>query len=287
MNRALIYTINGFLVALCCWFAADIAVAIAAEATDATIDEAPIEAAAHRPQSRTWEQRQAILTRNLFKANTSAPAVQVVPEAERYAKTSLALRLLGTVASLVPADSLAAVENQKERRHQVVRVGDTILGARVAGIDPRRIVLENRGRREELALDQEDGAARSAPRRAAVQSPRAGGVQRVGRNRYAVDRQQVNDMADNPAALFSQARIIPRYEDGKMSGIQLSAIKPGSVFEQAGLLDGDTVVELNGIDAASPDGSQQLLQEFRNADRWTLKVRDRDGNERTVDFVKN
>jgi len=290
MNRALVHSINGALIALCCWLAADIVIAIAARATEAdgAVSLHPLAAAS--PQGGSWEQRQAILTRNLFKASTAAPAIQVVPEAERYAKTRLALRLLATVSSSDPAASLAAVENQKAREHEVVRIGDTILGARVAGIDRRRIVLDNRGRREELALDEEASRTpRPLARRVPTRPPRAGGasVQRVGRNRFAVDRSAADALADNPAALFSQARIIPRYEAGQMTGIQLSAIKPGSVFEQAGLQDGDTVIELNGISAGDPAGSQQLLQEFRNADRWTLKVRDRNGAERTIDFVKN
>ena len=75
--------------------------------------------------------------------------------------------------------------------------------------------------------------------------------------------------------------------DEEMTGIQLNAIKPGSLFAQAGLQDGDVVTSLNGIAANSPEGSQKLLQEFRTSDEWTLVVRDRNGNERTLDFERD
>ena len=285
MNRALVYTVNGLLIGVCCWLVAGIAISVA-ESMTATETAAVAPPPASGPQGRDWSERQAILTRNLFNSDTLAPAVVQVPAAERLPETKLALRLLGTAASSVVEESWAAVEDKKSREHQVVRIGDEILDARVVGIDPRRIVIENRGRREELALEEDPtDSARSATRRTAARNPRAS-VQRVGRNRFQVDPGRVAEIADNPAALFSQARIIPRYEDGQMTGVQLNAIKPGSLFEQAGLEDGDVVIELNGIAATSQEASQQILSGLRTDDEWNLRVRDRNGNEKTLEFVK-
>jgi general secretion pathway protein C len=287
MNRAPVYIASGALLAVCCWLTAGVLISIWSSLGETTSSVQP--PAPSPPQrARTWEDRQQILTRNLFEASTLAPAVTAVAEEERYQKTKLSLRLLGTAASSIAAESTAAVEDLKKRRHDVVRVGSEIQGAKVIAIDPRRIVFENRGRREELALEEDaQPSPRTAGRRTPTRPPRASGVRNVGRNRFEVDRSQVEELASNPAALFSQARIIPKYDNGEMTGVQLNAIKPGSLFEQAGLQDGDTVTVLNGIAATSQQGSQQLLQELRTADEWSLTVRDRNGAERTVDFVKN
>ena len=288
MNRALVYTLTAALFGVCIWLATGIL--FGPWVTDDQMEAAPRPPPSPPPRARTWDERQAILTRNLFEASTLAPAIAQVPDEERYQKTKLALRLLGTAASSIAAESRAAVEDLKLRRHEVVWVGSSIQGATVLAIDPRRIVLENRGRREELALEDEDSSPRPSARRTPTRPPRAAaaaGVRRLGRNRFAVDSQQVEDLVNNPAALFSQARIIPKYEGGRMTGVQLNAIKPGSLFEQAGLRNGDTVTVLNGIEADSPQGSQELLQEFRNSDEWTLTVKDRNGVERTIDYVKN
>ena len=287
MNRALVYTANGVLFLLCCWLAAGILVPIGTSVGDLEVS-APPPAPSPPPRARNWGERQAILTRNLFEASTLAPAMAEVPYDQRYEKTKLALRLLGTAASSVEDESRAAVEDIKQRKHEVVWVGSSIQGATVIAIDPRRIVLENRGRREELALEDDGSSPRPTTRRTPTRPPRsAAGIQRLGRNRFAVDSRQIEDLVNNPAALFSQARIIPKYEAGQMTGVQLNAIVPGSLFAQAGLQDGDTVTVLNGIEANSQKGSQEILQEFRSSDEWTLTVRDRNGVERTIDFVKN
>ncbi len=289
MIRVIVYIVNGALIVVCCWLAAGVAVAIHASASAPSVS-APAPAPSLPLHSRSWDDRQKILSRNLFEASTLAPALSVVADEERYAKTKLSLKLLGTAASSIASESTAAVEDLKERRHDVVRVGSEIQGAKVIAIDPRRIVLENRGKREELALEEDPPPARGAPRPTARRAPtrpaRAAAVRNIGRNRFQVDQGAVDELAENPAALFSQARIIPKYEGGQMMGVQLNAIKPGSLFEQAGLQNGDTVTVLNGIAANSQQGSQQMLQQLRTADEWTLTVVDQNGTEKTIDFVK-
>jgi type II secretory pathway component PulC len=69
----------------------------------------------------------------------------------------------------------------------------------------------------------------------------------------------------NPATLFAQARILPKYENGQMVGVQLNAIKPGSMFEQIGIKNGDVIKELNGIKIDSPEQSAKILVELVDA----------------------
>ena len=67
----------------------------------------------------------------------------------------------------------------------------------------------------------------------------------------------MDSVANNPAALFSQARILPKYENGQMVGVQVNAIKAGSLFQQIGLQDGDTITEFNGIQVTGQQESTQ------------------------------
>ena len=83
----------------------------------------------------------------------------------------------------------------------------------------------------------------------------------------------------NPAQLFSQARILPKYEDGEMVGVQVSAIQAGSLFEEIGVKDGDVITELNGIKINSPEESFKLLQEVTQAGKFTFTVEGEDGSE--------
>jgi S1-C subfamily serine protease len=88
----------------------------------------------------------------------------------------------------------------------------------------------------------------------------------------------------NPATLFSQARILPKYVDGQMVGVQLNAIKPGSLFHEIGIKDGDVIKELNGIKIDSPEQSAKILLEFVDAKSFNVVV-DRDDQGGTQTFT--
>lgn len=241
--------------------------------------------------ARDWANRARIIDRNLFNVSTLAPS-EDVEKAESYEKSRLPLRLLGTASA--GEASWAAVEDLETRKHLVARVGGPLKGATVLRIDRCRIVLQNAGRREELSLETPAGCFDGAPRTSGTQAPLAiargrGGVQaavqRLGENRFAVPRAAVENAAANPAALFSQARILPRYDQGKMVGVQLNAIRPGSLFAQVGIQDGDTVTQVNGVTVATPEDSQRVLEQFASGGALSVTVTGRDGQVRELEYV--
>ncbi len=297
MSRVAIWIANGVLFALCCFLVASLLNELAAEWLGADTKAGAIAAPAPRAPERSWQDRQVILERNLFNVSTLASVETTpVPEEELLEATKLPLELRGTVASENPALAWAAVEDTQSRRNLVVRVDDRLLDrARVLRIERRRIVLENGGRREELALAEEDGESaqqrqtgprplRQAQRRPRRRARNDSRVRQLAEDRFAVRRSDVQEAARNPAQLFSQARILPKYEGGQMVGVQLNAIKPGSLFEQIGLQDGDTITELNGIAVTSPQDSANLLRELTDADSFSVIVTRADGQEQTLNY---
>nr|MDJ0788395.1 type II secretion system protein GspC [Myxococcota bacterium] len=219
------------------------------------------------------------------------------------AETNLQIKLLGT-ASGTDESARAAVEDLTSRSHQVVRVGDMLGGkAEVVRIERRRIVLRHNGRMEQLSLLEKDGGIRS-PRPTAARRDRARprnrrtanrptrptpsaadvDIQQLGDNRFALDRGDVEAAALNPAALFSQARILPKYEGGSMVGIQLNSIKEGSLFQQIGIQDGDTVTTVNGVEITGQQESAQVLRELTEASEFNVTVTGADGQERVLNY---
>jgi len=91
-------------------------------------------------------------------------------------------------------------------------------------------------------------------------------------------------MVRNPATLFSQARILPKYEEGQMVGLQVNSIKNGSLFEEIGLRDGDVITELNGIAIESPEESAKILAEFSQAKEFSVVV-ESGGEVRELEFT--
>jgi type II secretion system protein C len=88
----------------------------------------------------------------------------------------------------------------------------------------------------------------------------------------------------NPATLFAQARILPKYENGAMVGVQLNAIKQGSLFEQIGFQNGDVIRELNGIKIDSPEQSAKILLEFVDAKSFNVVVENSRGEVENRNF---
>jgi general secretion pathway protein C len=300
MNRIVRFAANAALTVLCCWLAAGILAELTAELLLPPPAEAALAPPPPPPPPRTWQSRQKILERNLFKVSTLEPAAEAL--AEDLADTKLPLKLLGTAAAADPRRSWAAVEDLEKHRHVVVRVDDRLQDkAEVVRIERRRIVLRNGGRLEELALDEEKGpAGRASPvagaafgrpaRQAAMQAAAARGeaaaerVQRLAENRFGLQREDVASVANNPAALFSQARILPKYENGAMVGVQLNAIKGGSLFEQIGIRNGDTVSEVNGIQITSQQDSAAVLRELTEAKEFNVTVTGSDGQVRRLTY---
>jgi general secretion pathway protein C len=293
MSRTGILIANGALIVICCFLAARILAAVAADLLAPPAAEATALTERVDPTRQGANDPQVILHRNLFKVSTLGP--QPVVDDEVYEKTSLPLRLLGTAALADAARSWAAVEDLDTREHLVVQIDDQLKGrARVIRIERRRIVLQNGPRREELGL--EEGPSRAEPRRSArsARSRRTSraargndikaNIRRLGENRYSLPREDVEAAANNPAALFSQARILPKYQDGEMIGVQMNSIKAGSVFEQIGIQDGDTITEFNGIQVTGPQQSAQVLRELTEATEFDVSVTGAGGETRRLQY---
>jgi len=293
MNRTGILIANGALLILCCFLAARVLAAVAAEFLAPPPAEVTALSQQVDPTRQGANDPQVILGRNLFKVSTLGP--QPVANEEVYEETRLPLRLLGTAALADPARSWAAVEDLDTRDHLVVRLNDQLKGqARVIRIDRRRIVLQNGPRREELRLEEGPTAQqqpRSAQSRRSRPVPAAArgsdirsNVRRLGENRFSVRRTDVESVANNPAALFSQARILPKYQDGEMIGVQLNSIKAGSLFEEIGIQDGDTITEFNGIQVTGQQQSAQVLRELSEAREFDVSVTGAGGETRRLQY---
>jgi general secretion pathway protein C len=281
MARYLGWLANSVCFVLCCFFAASTVNAVIGSALGSAPDEgvAPTEIALASAPS--WDDRQVIVGRNLFNASLLAPANAATIEEDLEA-TRLPLTLLGTVYALEPENAWAAIEERDTHVNRVVRVNDEIRpGATVLRIERRRVVLMENGAQRELALAEDEiaSAVGVPPPR-----PRVGAQGRTRRELLAMNNPpggappETNPPAAdpnslrNPATLFSQARILPKYANGQMVGVQVNAIKPGSLFEAIGIKNGCVIREMNGIKIDSPEQSAKILLELVDAKRFDIVV---------------
>jgi S1-C subfamily serine protease len=99
------------------------------------------------------------------------------------------------------------------------------------------------------------------------------GVVRVGATAFLVDASYVDQALEQQAELMSGARIVPEMEDGKVSGVGLFGVKPGTWLARLGFENGDVLRTINGWDMTSPDRALEAYATLRTSDRFTVGIK--------------
>jgi type II secretory pathway component PulC len=150
---------------------------------------------------------------------------------------------------------VATVEDKGKRENLVVGIGDMISGAQVVGIERRRIVLDNRGKREQLSLDDSETTPSPAPRASTRRTaPRA----RVRRP---------------PAARPTPPARPPAPAEA------LGALFSGGDLQ---LGEGERLTAVNGLSVADPANIPQVMELLSEGGPMTLSLTSPDGSVRQV-----
>jgi general secretion pathway protein C len=156
-----------------------------------------------------------------------------------------------------PGWSLATLQTHDEPRPRLRRVGDGIAGKQVAfiGYNPKHqapsVWLESSGTlcqstmfRPKVLAPVREPMRQSAPLVAAIAAA---------------------EIPRHQASIMGQVRVVPEQKDGKMLGLRLFGIRPGSVLGSLGLRNGDRLESINGFEIASPEKALQAYAQLRSA----------------------
>jgi general secretion pathway protein C len=289
MVRYLGWLANTALFTLCCFLVANTANAIIA----AWLSQSPALAVELGPrgghQSRTWNDRQKITQRNLFhSAKLSASASTPAPADEELKETELPLKLWGTIAADDPAISWASVEETgKKGAIAAVRVGDKIQSATIVEIERRRVVLLENGNRRSLTLDDDEAETSSAkgkrkkpPTRATTARAERAERRKSARSARKAPAEKVESAMGNPSSLYSQARIVPNVdpETNLVTGLEISAIQAGSIFEEVGIQNGEVITEIDGVPVSDIGDSTKIMAALTDPDEVPIVTVDKNQN---------
>jgi membrane-associated protease RseP (regulator of RpoE activity) len=167
----------------------------------------------------------------------------------------LPLRLTGVMVDDKPASNSSCFVRclRGDERHGALRVGDVACEvAEIKGIREDGIILRNLSTdRLEFLTFPPDATKPAAPR-----EPASAPLPRPGANPpdtllIEVPKASVERYLSNLGELLQSALAVPHYReaaDGKrvMEGFAISRIQAGGAADQAGLKDGDVVLEVNG-----------------------------------------
>jgi len=228
-----------------------------------------------------------ILQRNLFGSkllDASPAADKTEADLESLPESTLPLKLLGTVVQVSGKRSFAIIQDTGTREQQIHFVGDEIReGTTITAVTRNRVVLLRNGREEILEKDEDQSAAPPAVRsrarptrttraRAAVKGQEPVTVRKVGDNNFVMDRREVEGVLQDFNKLLTQIRVVPHFADGKPDGFKIFNIRPGSLFASLGMVNGDIIKRVNGLDITGPEQALQMFQQLRDESQVTVDL---------------
>jgi general secretion pathway protein C len=191
-------------------------------------------------------------------------------------RTSLRVRLVGTMLANEPEWSMASIQDLASNETSVYMVADLIQGASVVGIERLRVLLNNNGRRE--FIDAEPGAIPATMPEVGLKpgmEPASGigaTVKTLGENSYEIPRQTILDAMSDLNGLAKDVRIVPAYKGGQANGFKLFGVRPGSLFSNIGIQNGDVVRRINGYDMNSPEKALELYSKLKDSGRIEIEL---------------
>jgi general secretion pathway protein C len=196
-------------------------------------------------------------------------------------RTSLRLKLLGTLVSTLPGWSIGSILDLSNQKSSTVMVGDKVQTAQVLTIERDRVIIANNGRREYIGAEAGDGAPPPPPIATTrpVNDPNqayGAGIKALDDNNYEVPRNEVDRALANLNDLAMQARIVPAFKDGQAEGFKLFSIRPDSLYSKIGIVNGDVIKRINGFEMNSPEKALEVYTKLKDANRIDIEV-DRNG----------
>ncbi|WP_028863421.1 type II secretion system protein GspC [Psychromonas aquimarina] len=212
-----------------------------------------------------------------IQAQEKSAAQQDLTSLMEAPKTKLALKLVGVVAATDPSESSAIIVYQGKQDSYFIASEIKGTNAKIYDVYEDRIILDVRGVYQTLMLDGVEESARKvkaheskslASLKAKKPSKRPKKAQKVNLDRKA--------LLKDPGKLTDFIGISPVREDNQIKGYRVRPGRDRSLFEQAGLKNGDLAIELNGIDLTDTQQTLSLMKEFPTMTEISLTV-DRNG----------
>lgn len=238
----------------------------------------------------SYSSYESIVQRDLFKtkAHTSNKVITAAPIIEDLEKTTLKLKLWGTITGNGEG-AYAVIEDTANRRQsqQLYRVGDNIGDANIKHILREKVILTVAGRDEVLDMEQVvESAGRAMASRRGTDSASLAEAREVPGQEFFIQRDTIENAVSDIGNLMRQVRIRPYFEDGNPEGVLLSGIRRDSIFEEMGLKSGDILKGVNGNPIRSVDDAMELYQELRSSHNVQLQI-ERDGSSQSISYRIN
>jgi type II secretion system protein C len=172
--------------------------------------------------------------------------------------------VLGVIASDEPGRGVVLLKTKDKDQALAAKVGQEIQdGVTIIRATRRFVTFRIDRRTEEVEVGGTVDVLNVGP----VASLETGGLERVG-NKVTMTAGFRDEILKNQMTkVMMQAASVPYYEGNKLIGFRLWEIEPGSVYDRAGLANGDIVTQLNEQPLSDVGRAIKVMQSLRNEAR--------------------
>ncbi|MEE9524705.1 MAG: type II secretion system protein N [Thermodesulfovibrionales bacterium] len=182
-------------------------------------------------------------------------------------------KLIGTIAT--GGDDSFAIFLQSDGKQVIYRVKESIPGLGVLDeVERDKIFIRGSDGLKELDLIEIKGNGKSGVK-ADTGSRKAGKrkfVRKKGDGSYILNAKMVEESISNPQRLMTDARLFPRYKDGKQDGFVLKEVRKGGIYDSLGLKDGDILLRVNEYDITNPESALQAFTALSGVEKLRLDI---------------
>lgn len=240
--------------------------------------------------------REVILERNIFNIDGETGEEseieledEEVVDSDVIVKSSLPMKLIGTIYGGDPSAGIALIEDTNKRSLNSFFVGERLLAdALLIEIHRERIIIERPNHKEFLELDKKEirkrrsrksastvSEAPKVPKFATEPPPDAykeEGFERQGRSIVMSSDFRKKLLTSDFAKVLQDAKAEPHFVGGELGGFRLTRIRQDSIYQKAGLQNGDVIREINGVSLVDTAQAIKLLNSLRGESEIELRL---------------
>ena len=184
--------------------------------------------------------------------------------------------LKGTVACN-SSFGFIVVEERGSHKQKLYRLGDKIGQDKLIKITRNTAILKNGGREIILKIKE------------TMEGPLLPNSSGAGRNNaisgnFTLSKKSVNENLSDLKSLTSQAVVRPFLNNGVQEGYAISNIAPNSLYEKAGIQNGDIIIDINNNRMQNANDILQVLNSMQSGSSMDLNVK-RNGKTETIHYT--
>lgn len=172
----------------------------------------------------------------------------------------LSINLKGVVVGTDERLDVAIIEDSREKRSKNYRVSDKIDDAQLIKIYKNKIILiRSNGQQETLYVSQYDAELEE------LMSPRGDWstvIQKIGDRVFKVDLDLFAERVHNLAQFIDLLNITTVYQQGASIGCRIGKMQATSPGMMLGLMPGDIIYDINGIDTTTVSNRLAIYQQI-------------------------